>query len=446
MCAAIIKDEDKNLNLFRPIIIDNLDNYLLSEDGVIYNKSTRTFKLFTYNEKDKSYSITLNGGRYLLKYLLYLTFNPNNTNFKSKDLKIKVPSTKGKYYNFSISDIEMPNIFPDISEFRKIPNISELDTCLIHHSGIMYNTKTDNYLVPSYQKNTTLLYVVTIKKIQYQVKHLLYIAFVDQTIDYEELRNTKSKMMIKVNKRDDNLPYINFTIDDLEYISKSDNNKRQARNNRIINQYNSNKEFIKSHLDHNKLLEELGIKDKKPVRKACKDKNTLYQNYYFRYDDDDEIKNPEILNSFENLNIDEEEEKTNDEETIIYDKPEEWKRLQTDDDNNDYYKNYEISNYGKFRNFNTKKILKPHISAGYEYANINIYNPAKNKKEVQKVRINRLVAKYFISIPEKYLNEYTFDELVVDHIDEKKPHNYFKNLQYLTPSENVKKSKNAKKG
>ncbi len=258
------------------------------------------------------------------------------------------------------------------------------------------------------------------KSSHHQVKNLLYITFVDQTIDYEELRTTKSKMMIKVNKRDDNLPYINFTIDDLEYMSKSDNNKRQARNNRIINQYNSNKEFIKSHLDHNKLLEELGIKDKKPVRKACKDKNTLYQNYYFRYDDDDEIKNPEILNSFENLNIDEEEEKTNDEETIIYDKPEEWKRLQTDDDNNDYYKNYEISNYGKFRNFNTKKILKPHISAGYEYANINIYNPAKNKKEVKKVRINKLVAKYFILIPEKYLNKYTFDELDVDHIDENK--------------------------
>ncbi len=43
MCAAIIKDEDKNLNLFRPIEIYNLKHYLISSAGLIYNTKTKKY-------------------------------------------------------------------------------------------------------------------------------------------------------------------------------------------------------------------------------------------------------------------------------------------------------------------------------------------------------------------------------------------------------------------
>lgn len=245
--------------------------------------------------------------------------------------------------------------------------------------------------------------------------------------------------MINVKNINNNLPYINFTIDDLELITKSEKNKLQARNNRIINKYNDKKEFIKSYDNIEDIREELNIKYNKYITLACgKNKHKLYNNYYFRYDDDDEINNPEIIGSFENLNI-QEDTIENESKEIHNFKQEEWKQLSTNDDDNNYYKNYEISNYGQFRNFNTKKILKLHISGGYKYANINIYNPTKNKKEVKKIRINRLVAEYFVQIPDEYLEKYELYDLVIDHIDGNKHNNYFENLQYLTNSENIKK-------
>jgi hypothetical protein len=120
-------------------------------------------------------------------------------------------------------------------------------------------------------------------------------------------------------------------------------------------------------------------------------------------------------------------------------RPEEWKQLSSNDDNDEYYKIYEISNHGRFKNRNTKKILKLHNQNDYLHANVNIYNPEKNKKEVKKIRVNILVAKYFLTVSEKYLDKYNLDELVVDHIDKNKENNYFENLQYLSNSENVKR-------
>ena len=67
------------------------------------------------------------------------------------------------------------------------------------------------------------------------------------------------------------------------------------------------------------------------------------------------------------------------------------------------------------------------------YANINIYNPEINKKEVKKIRMNVLVAKEFIPIPEHLKDK---PNIVVDHIDGDKKNNYYENLQYITASDN----------
>ena len=314
--------------------------------------------------------------------------------------------------------------------------VEKLNNYMISKSGIIYNKATKKYLKPIFHKNTKI-FNVHLYESQYQLKHLLYITYINSEYDFDELTNVKSKFMINIKKTNDNLPYINFEVDDLELITKSEKIKMQSRNNRIINKYDNNKNFIKSYDNIEDIRKELDIKYNKYITLACgKNKHKLYNNYYFRYDEDDEIKNPNIIGLSEQNNVVEEskEEITHNIEL----KPEDWKQLNTNDDNNIYYINYEISNHGRFRNFNSKKILKPHVSGNYLYANINIYNPENNKKEVKKIRINILVAQYFLSKPAKY-NGYDINELVVDHIDGNKKNNYFENLQYLTNAENIVK-------
>lgn len=95
---------------------------------------------------------------------------------------------------------------------------------------------------------------------------------------------------------------------------------------------------------------------------------------------------------------------------------EKWKHIE---ENN----NYEISNYGNFRN-KKGRMLKTNINArGYEYCNIS------TKNVITKVKIHRLVAKYFID------NLYNKD--TVNHIDGNKLNNHYTNLEWLTRKENI---------
>jgi hypothetical protein len=312
----------------------------------------------------------------------------------------------------------------DLTQFKEIL-IEQLSNYLISKTGIFYNKNTNKYIKPYYHKNTKN-YNINLNNSQYQIKHLFYILYINNEYDIDELRNVKSKYTINIKKFNNNLPYINFEVDDLELITKSEKNKNQDRNNRIINQYNCNKEFIKSFDNIEDIRKELDIKYNKYITLACgKLKDKAYRNYYFRYDDNDEIKNPELkLNEINIIGNNEENNIANDLE------PEIWKQLQHLEYNS-YYNNYEISNHGRFRNYNNKKILKLHKSGNYLYTNINIYNPLDNKKEVKKIRVNILVAEYFIDKPNN------INDLVVDHIDGNKLNNYYKNLQYLTHSENI---------
>ncbi len=315
----------------------------------------------------------------------------------------------------------------NLNDFKEI-HIEELSNYLISKTGIFYNKNTNKYIKPYYHKNTKN-YNINLNNSQYQIKHLFYILYINNEYNLDELRNVKSKYIINIKKFNNELPYINFEVEDLELITKSEKNKNQERNNKIINQYNSNKEFIRSFDNIEDIKKELNIKYNKYITLACgKAKDKPYRNYYFRYDDKDEIKNPELtLNELNLTNKDDQDE-------IIGGNldQEVWKQLNHSEYSN-YYNNYEISNHGRFRNYNNKKILKLHKSGNYLYANINIYNPTNNTKEVKKIRINILVAEYFIDKPNNINN------LVVDHIDGNKSNNYYKNLQYLTISENIKK-------
>lgn len=322
----------------------------------------------------------------------------------------------------------------DIQDFVPIPH-KDLNNFMINKLGYIYNKNTNKILKGYYHINVKI-HTVNLNGSTYQIKYLLFITFInnDKNLDIYELRNQECIYMINIKKYNDDLDHINFTLDNLELITKSDKLKMQERNNRIINKYDPNLNFIKSYNSVNEIMQELNVKYPKYITLACgKNKNKTYRDHYYRYDDDDNIKN----NLFDPDNINganEETKKETDENK--YDDIEIWTQLTGYEEDDEYYNKYEISNRGNFRNKSKQKIAAQSISNGYYYCSINKYNSEKNIKKVDKIKTHILVARYFVEMPEQYKNEIN---LVVDHIDHNKLNNYYKNLQYLPIGENNKR-------
>jgi hypothetical protein len=95
--------------------------------------------------------------------------------------------------------------------------------------------------------------------------------------------------------------------------------------------------------------------------------------------------------------------------------------------NNDY-SNYYISNYGRIYN-NNKKIIMKTVKKLNSYEFVSLVS--KEKKTI-KIPVHRLVA-YF------YINKYDKDK-TINHIDENKYNNYYKNLEITTQKYNVRHS------
>lgn len=91
------------------------------------------------------------------------------------------------------------------------------------------------------------------------------------------------------------------------------------------------------------------------------------------------------------------------------------------------FNNYEVSNTGKLRNIVTGLLLKLAIDR-YGYYKIQLREKELNKYTT----IHRLVAETFIPNPE--------NKPQVNHIDGNKLNNYVSNLEWATPSENIKHS------
>lgn len=85
---------------------------------------------------------------------------------------------------------------------------------------------------------------------------------------------------------------------------------------------------------------------------------------------------------------------------------------------------YEISNYGQVRNKTTSKILKPLLLSGYMVITLKM----NNRKTISK--IHRLVATRFLVR--------TNETHIVNHKDGNKLNNHVENLEWVSPSENVK--------
>lgn len=130
------------------------------------------------------------------------------------------------------------------------------------------------------------------------------------------------------------------------------------------------------------------------IIKCCKNNGNTYKGFKWKYLDNDVINR--------------ENTKKNNEEIYV----------NIDDIYGTKYNNYKISNYGKLYNIKKKFCYKMSASSGYYKCTLIDIDGNKNDYS-----IHRLVAYFFIS-KEKC-------EKVVNHKDENKLNNYYKNLEWM---------------
>lgn len=101
---------------------------------------------------------------------------------------------------------------------------------------------------------------------------------------------------------------------------------------------------------------------------------------------------------------------------------EEWKRI-------DVWGDYEISNYGRFLNLETGKIITGTI--GHDgYKTIRLYKRVGKEKKMKDFTVHILVAKVFVK------NDNPDVKTVVNHIDENKLNAISSNLEWVTQKSN----------
>lgn len=89
------------------------------------------------------------------------------------------------------------------------------------------------------------------------------------------------------------------------------------------------------------------------------------------------------------------------------------------------FPNYEVSNLGRIRNNNSKRVLKEHIiNSGYKSINM-VGKEGKSKSKT----VHRIVAKYFVYKPE--------GKNIVHHKDNNVFNNQADNLEWVTQKENI---------
>lgn len=100
--------------------------------------------------------------------------------------------------------------------------------------------------------------------------------------------------------------------------------------------------------------------------------------------------------------------------------------------NNHDYSNYFINENGDIINYNNK-LVNQHLNDGYYCASL-MYLDEQNKKHFKIFKVHRLVAYTFLKKPDNFNDKY-----VVNHIDENRLNNNYKNLEWCTANENTQK-------
>jgi hypothetical protein len=195
---------------------------------------------------------------------------------------------------------------------------------------------------------------------------------------------------------------INNHVSNLRYATPSENIKNAFRNNK--NMYTV-KSVVKMDLDNN-------IIEKYDSIKLAAEKNNLARSHISSCC----TGNRKTCGGFKWSYA----EKTKE---IKLETDEKFKKI--DEIKGNFYNAYEVSNHGKIRNIKTNRFLKPKTSD--DYNRIILYDI--NGKSVI-YYIHFLVAYFFIE-------KNNDSNLVVNHIDEDKKNNDYRNLDWVTLSENA---------
>lgn len=206
----------------------------------------------------------------------------------------------------------------------------------------------------------------------------------------------------KLDNRKENLRWVTAK-ENMEYY-----NDLLEINNTEILQLDKNNKLIKKWKNIKEILENNNYV-RRTLLTGIK-KNKITYGHFWKFDKDIDLKIKKGIKIDKNIKLEEDE---------IF------KIIVTFEERD--FSNYEISNYGKIKNIETKEYIAPYLRKDkYLYINLKDKN---TKKRINKL-IHRLVAHLFIEgkTEEKYY---------INHIDENRSNNHSKNLEWCTPTRNT---------
>lgn len=284
--------------------------------------------------------------------------------------------------------------YPNDDEYWK--NITGYEgRYLISNHGRVYSLLTQIILAQNIQNKTSYPDINLKDKNQtektWSVHTLVGVHFIKNT-------NKKYNMINHIDHKKNNNHYKN-----LEWTDASGNGLAYHKQKppRAIDQYNLDNKLIKEWTGIDEILKDNKSYKRKSILRC------LFGEYKKIYNSIWKYKNPKK------------------QKEIIEYKNEIWKNIGVIDELD--FSRYDISNYGQIRLNKSMKILSPSINENGYYHILLTYKKNKRKNYY----IHTLVAYMFCNKPDNYR------DLVVNHIDENKVNNHFKNLEWITQKMNV---------
>ena len=276
---------------------------------------------------------------------------------------------------------EFRRLFPDPIVWKLIPNYTKYE---VSEDGRVRNTWTGKILK---QYTSSGYYYVKIR--------------IDDKVDDLKVHRLVAMVFIL---NPNNLPVVdhidnnklNNHVSNLRWITQKENIQSYNDNFRkfsIILQYDLNEKFIKKWKNTTQIIEENENYKRKTINVNLRGRSKTAYGFIWKYETPKKKKISKLYNDeiFKNIGVFE----------------------------NNNLSNYIASNYGKIKN-NRGMILSTHIDNGY----VCIYLTDKNKIR-KHYKVHRLVAATFVP-------NYILSNNIVNHIDENRSNNYYKNLEWVT--------------